>query len=187
MRLTEALGLSFLAHALLVAVPSGSGQRATLKQGISHDHFEVRLSGLRDRPLSPSASDESRVGETPDATDSKHVGLIPTVMPDSARYYKSSEVDKGAEPIETAPLVFPEQAYRNRTKGTVRLRIFIDRQGNIDQVDMVAVEPPGIFEQSAIDAVLGSHFTPAQKQGVTVKSVKEIEITFDPYESIRIP
>jgi hypothetical protein len=45
--------------------------------------------------------------------------------------------------------------------------------------------PPGVFEEAALTATQALQFRPARKYGRNVKSQKTIEVTFDPYESVR--
>jgi protein TonB len=101
--------------------------------------------------------------------------------PAPKRYFKSSEVDERATPVEMAALVYPEVAYMNRLRGTVRMRIFISGEGRVDRAEVVEATPKGHFEQAAIDAVQRTRFRPARKDGRPVPSQKLIEVEFDPY------
>ena len=101
--------------------------------------------------------------------------------PAPKRYFKSSEVDERATPVEMAPLVYPEVAYMNRLRGTVRMRIFISSDGRVDRAEVVDATPKGRFEQAALEAVQRTRFRPARKDGRPVPSQKLIEVEFDPY------
>lgn len=101
--------------------------------------------------------------------------------PAPKRYLKSSEVDERATPVEVAPLVYPEVAYMNRLRGTVRMRLFISAEGRVDRAEVVEAKPKGRFEEAAIDAVQRTRFRPARKDGRAVPSQKLIEVEFDPY------
>jgi protein TonB len=103
------------------------------------------------------------------------------------RYYGPREVDVRAEPLNEVDLVYPQVAYQNRTRGRVRLNIFINQDGAIDRVEVVEAIPPGIFEEAALTATNALRFSPATKWGRPVKSRKAIEVVFDPYESINTP
>lgn len=118
----------------------------------------------------------------PSATSS--TGLIPEVPAETDRYYLSSEVDVRAEPLKMEPLVYPEQAYQMRIFGKVRLRVYINEEGNIDSIDVVEATPPGVFEDAALKALLATKFSAALKNGNKVKNQKLMEINFDPYENI---
>lgn len=96
------------------------------------------------------------------------------------RYFLSAEVDQKAEPIAVAPLIYPEDAYLRRISGSVTLRVYLNETGAIDGVDILAADPPGMFDQAALDAVLATRFRPALLLARPVKNVKTIEIRFDP-------
>lgn len=107
-----------------------------------------------------------------------HQPSIALVIPD--HYFSSAEVDQKAEPIEVAPLIYPEDAYLRRIPGKVTLRLYLNETGAIDGVDILAADPPGMFDQAAVDAVLATRFRPALLLARPVKNVKTIEIRFDP-------
>jgi protein TonB len=101
--------------------------------------------------------------------------------PAPKRYWKSSEVDERATPVEMAALVYPEVAYMNRLRGTVRMRIYVSGEGRVERAEIVEASPKGHFEKAAIDAVQRTRFRPARKDGRPVASQKLIEVEFDPY------
>jgi protein TonB len=74
-----------------------------------------------------------------------------------------------------------------RIAGKVALRIFINEQGGIDMISIMAAAPPGVFDEAALTATQALQFTPALKNGREVKSQKTIEVVFNPYERIAIP
>lgn len=102
-------------------------------------------------------------------------------------YYNAREVDVRAEPVNEVALVYPQLAYQNRVRGVVLLKILISERGAIDDMSVVESEPKGTFEAAALNAALATRFSPAIRNGRTVKSQKMLEIRFDPYESIHIP
>lgn len=103
----------------------------------------------------------------------------PRILP--KRYLTSSEVDERAVPLEMAELLYPEKAYLNRLRGTVRMRVYISSAGRVEKAEVVDAAPKGHFEQAAMDAVQRTSFTPARKDGRAVPSQKLIEVEFDPY------
>jgi len=100
------------------------------------------------------------------------------LVPD--RYLSPSEVDQKAAPLELAPLIYPEEAYLRRIGGKVMLRLFISETGSIDGIDILVADPPLMFDQAAVDAVMGSRFKAARLLSRPVKSIKTIWIQFDP-------
>jgi periplasmic protein TonB len=97
------------------------------------------------------------------------------------RYLRSSDVDERAQPIQMAPLLYPEKAYINRIAGSVRVRVFISEQGAVDRAEVEGATPSGHFEDAALDAVRRTRFSAARKNGAAVPSQKLIEVNFDPY------
>jgi TonB family protein len=127
-----------------------------------------------EKPLEKSAGIEAREARSGSS------------LPMPARYYKSSEVDTPATPLERGPLVFPEHAYVSKLRGTVKARIYIDEDGRVVSVDIVNVKPfGGIFEEAALEALRQVRYSPALLAGQTVKTQKLIEVVFDPYEEAR--
>lgn len=104
-------------------------------------------------------------------------------LPIAERYYRSSEVDEPAVPLERGPLVFPEDAYVWKLAGLVRARVYIGAGGEVESVYIEEVQPrTGIFEQAALEALRQVRYRPAMIAGAAVKSQKLIEVKFDPYE-----
>jgi len=103
------------------------------------------------------------------------------------RYYAGREVDVRADQVNEVALLYPQQAYAMRLAGRVVLRIFIGDSGVIDNILVVEAMPPGVFEDAALVAARALHFKPALKDGRPVKSIKNIEVVFNPYDSIHIP
>jgi len=107
------------------------------------------------------------------------------ITPDG--YYAARELDVLAEPLNEVDLVYPPLAYQMRMKGKVTLRILINERGGIDQVSVLDSEPRGTFEGAALTAAWALRFSPAKKNGRSVRSRKTIEVNFDPYERISTP
>lgn len=103
------------------------------------------------------------------------------------RYYSAGDLDLRARQINDVELIYPKVAYEMRVRGRVLLELLIDDGGAIDAISVLESEPAGIFEQPAIGAAAALKFAPAIKAGRPVKSLKKIEIVFDPYQSINVP
>lgn len=173
MLLRYALLLSLIAHFALICmlqpVLRGAATRSMLDRSIA---ATLSVSFLHRSPA-PVRRDERRLNEPS--------------RPPSGRYLAASAVQVPARPIKLQPIIIPERAYLDRTKGKVRLRIFIDRRGSVAHVEIVAAEPPGVYERSAIEAVTASIFAPARLNGIPIATVKDIEIDVDPYDTIGMP
>ncbi len=111
----------------------------------------------------------------------------PPASSSSLPYRKSSEVDEPAEPIDIAPLIYPDDPYLRKIAGKVTLRIFINEIGTVDSIDVLSAVPSGLFEVAAIDSILDTRFRPARLFGKAVPNVKVVEINFDPYRDAPAP
>ena len=95
-------------------------------------------------------------------------------------YYSSREVDEPARAVGDALLVYPHEALQLRVSGEVKLKLFIDEFGTLVRSEVVSADPPGIFEEAALQALTGMHFSPARKGEQAVRSQRTVQITFDP-------
>jgi len=197
-RLAYGLALSLLAHLLLIA---GVRPMTAVYAPPAPLQVDIRQSATApDAPLSIPASSNAVADPGPDSPAAAVAkpepvrpvpGAVPNVRPDPRlpleRYYTSLELDVRAEPLNDPPLIYPQRAYQERTRGRVTLRILISQRGSVDEVTVLESEPRGMFEEAALDAVRSLQFSPAMRFGQRVKSQKTIEVEFDPYASIQVP
>lgn len=182
-RITLALACSIFLHIVIVAMyrETGalkkSGHQLTLSVQLRSPHITSST-----QTPAPSLSQNSPSIKSQD--DGGQNAVIPAPL---IKYYKSSEVDVRAEPIHLAPLNYPQGASSSRISGVVKLRVYINETGKIDdiQVDESSLGKP--FEEAARQTILNSSFAPAMKGGINVKSQKLLEITFEPIEEVPLP
>ncbi|MBI3374203.1 MAG: TonB family protein [Betaproteobacteria bacterium] len=98
-------------------------------------------------------------------------------------YLPASAVDVRADPINDVMLEYPEQAFLEGISGKVVLMLLINENGSVDDVILGWADPPGYFEQVAVQAARETRFSPAMKSGRPVKSRKLVEIEFTPRDS----
>jgi protein TonB len=181
--LVSSCGLHAVLLALPVALapqlnPAGTGLPSRLDARLVPGVFATPAASKEDVvPDNPPPAPDQTVAADAPGPMPKQPSLA-LLVPD--RYFASAEVDQKAEPIDVAPLIYPEEAYLRRIPGRVTLRVFLDETGAIDGIDVLAAEPPGMFEQAAVDAVLATRFSPALLFSRPVKNVKTVEIKFDP-------
>ena len=101
-------------------------------------------------------------------------------LPSAQIYFRGSEVDERATPLNLVDLVYPEDALAREQSGVVTLRLKIDHLGVLRDAVVVDSRPAGVFESAALEAVMGLKFRPAMRNGVPVGSVKTIEVPFHP-------
>jgi protein TonB len=89
-----------------------------------------------------------------------------------------------ADQLDVRPLimtrVMPEYPAQlaSGARGRVVLRLFIAADGTLDRLQIAHAEPPGVFDQSALEAFSKARFTPGKKKGQAVPSLLLIEVTF---------
>jgi TonB family protein len=181
-KLALALTLSASAHALalahLVFVPLYGPQRGAS----STEALNVRLVALpvpiaSARVDSPAPQRPSRT--TPSPTREARATSSPG-LPTAEIYYRASELDERAVPLNEAPLEYPEAALQARLGGRVTLRLFIGQDGSLRKVELLDSQPSGVFDQAALKAVSALRFRPAIRNRVAVASMKTIEVPFHP-------
>ncbi|MHC1753473.1 energy transducer TonB [Humidesulfovibrio sp.] len=63
---------------------------------------------------------------------------------------------------------YPMSARRRGITGQVLLRIFVDAEGGVREVQVQTAEPPGVFEEKAVEAARKWRFEPALHKGAPV-------------------
>lgn len=101
-------------------------------------------------------------------------------LPSVEIYFRGSELDERAVPLNEVNLVYPDHALAANQSGVVTLRLKIDHLGVLRDATIVEAQPSGVFEAAAMQAVLALKFRPAMRNGVPVGSVKTIEVPFYP-------
>lgn len=79
------------------------------------------------------------------------------------------QVDRPPEILSRVPPRYPSAALDKEQEGVVTLRLLVDQEGAVRQVDLLSAEPPGVFEQAATDAVWRWRYRPAVYQGRDVR------------------
>ncbi len=79
------------------------------------------------------------------------------------------QVDSPPEVTSRRPPVYPPRALDREQEGVVTLRLLVDEEGVVRQVDLLEADPPGVFEQAATDAVWQWRYRPAVYQGREVR------------------
>ncbi|MHB1676088.1 MAG: energy transducer TonB [Sulfuriferula sp.] len=94
-------------------------------------------------------------------------------------YYPAKELDVLPQPLSPIVPLYPAQAAQASLQGWVVLRMKLDDMGRVRLIEVGAANPPGVFDQSAIDAFSHAKFAPAQKGGRAVNSLVEIKVRFE--------
>lgn len=93
-------------------------------------------------------------------------------------YALGIRLDPGPRPLDDIDPDYPDPV--NLRTGSVVLRILISETGHVDDVSVVRAEPPGVFDQAAVDAFSRARFSPGMAGGTPVKSQIRVEVQFMP-------
>lgn len=87
-------------------------------------------------------------------------------------------VDRMPTPVRQIKPRYPLAARRMGQSGQVLLRLFVDPEGAVREVNVVRAEPSGVFEVAAMEAVRKWHFSPAMSRGVAVGMWMTLPVRF---------
>jgi len=94
-------------------------------------------------------------------------------------FYPSRLLDLYPKPVAEVELHYPPKAGSEDMSGTVTLLLLIDELGIVVEASVVEADPPGYFEDAAIEAFKSVLFTPGQREGRVVKSRLVVQVSFD--------
>lgn len=95
--------------------------------------------------------------------------------------YEAGEVDQPARLLQEGTAQYPARAEREGVAGWVRLYLVVDARGQVRDLQVLAVDPPGYgFEQAALKAMRESRFEPARLRQVPVSQRFTKEYRFVP-------
>lgn len=192
MRLIDALLVSAIAHAGMLALPSGELSLAIQK---AHAPRTGRLTAeLRNKPKAekvvavldvereqhPAPTEAS--AEDPPASDHAATGLgLP--LP---HYYGPQEVSERARPAESIDLEPPElRGIPGR--GKLILILWINEDGKVDRVETESSQIADTMAKVISEQFRRATFTPAQLDGKAVKSRMKIEVVVRPPSAYVVP
>ena len=80
----------------------------------------------------------------------------------------AGQVDSGFIPLSRQPPEYPYKAARHGIEGWVRVAFDVTATGNVENVEVIESDPPGVFEIAASRAVLRWRFKPRIVNGEAV-------------------
>jgi TonB family protein len=96
------------------------------------------------------------------------------------RYFAASWLSVKPYPLRRVDLELPQAKNGIEYYGTVRLEVYINADGGVDRVDAAASTVPAEFRDDAVKAFSQARWEPGRIWGIRVKSVKRVEIDFEP-------
>jgi len=95
--------------------------------------------------------------------------------------------DQAPRLVHRVAPVYPEIARKAGVEGRVILQIVVDEAGKVIEARPVVADPPGIFEQDAMTAVMQWRFEPALKDGNPIKVRMGQLVEFRLHPVLRMP
>ena len=120
------------------------------------------------------------VASPPAAPESQTFGpALEVPQIEDPEFYPARRLDVLPRPIGDVALRYPEVAADQEVSGRVVLLILIDELGMVVEASVISADPPGVFEEAALESFRNVMFTPAQRHGRAVKSRLPVEVNFD--------
>jgi protein TonB len=95
-------------------------------------------------------------------------------------WYRAPDLDVYPRALGPVAPAYPAQAQREGIGGEVTLVLKVDERGAVQEVAVVQAAPAGYFEAAAMAAFQGARFTPAERDGRSVRSEVVVRVSFDP-------
>ena len=84
-----------------------------------------------------------------------------------------------ARPKSRPKPTYPRLAQRQGIEGFVTLRLRIDANGAVQDAVVVSAEPPGVFDEAALQTARRYRFTPARRGSEAVATTLQQTIRFE--------
>jgi protein TonB len=85
-------------------------------------------------------------------------------------------VFRDVKPVKKVRPVYPREAEDQHIQGRVKVRLSVDLDGNVTDVEVLLAEPPGVFEEAVLTAVKQYKF---KRDGTTYVADQEIVFKID--------
>jgi TonB family protein len=93
--------------------------------------------------------------------------------------FASAGLDNPPVAISRRPPAYPLRARREAIEGKVEIELLVNDHGGVDDVRIIAAQPPGVFEESVKQTVPGWRFKPGILMGRPVKTLVATTIRFE--------
>ena len=136
------------------------------------------------RPQSPSLAEPTETPvptlQVPPAENRSPEPEASTVSLPDPVHYAARELDVYPQPLNRIEPTYPQSALTGEIGGSVTLLLLIDESGRVTDVSVVDASPQDVFDESALQALAATTYSPAQKGGRTVRSRILVKIDYDP-------
>lgn len=130
------------------------------------------------QPVEAAAPDQTAPAQPPPPAASLPPAAALTSAVDLT-YYSAREVDVHPRALGQVVPDYPPEADRRHVSGKLLLQLKLQADGRVSDLDVLSASPPGVFEESALQAFRTARFTPAQRNGRPVRALVQIEVVYD--------
>jgi len=99
-------------------------------------------------------------------------------------WYEAKELDRYPAMLASIQPDYPAAAASHAVTGAVTVLLRIDETGRVREVSVVSADPPGYFEDAALQAIRAARFEPAQRDGLAVRSQVVVKLRFAPPQTL---
>jgi len=85
-------------------------------------------------------------------------------------------VFRDVKPVKKVKPVYPPQAEQQHIQGSVKVRLNVDVEGNVTEAQVLSADPPGVFEESELEAVKQYKF---KKDGTSYQADQQVVFKID--------
>jgi len=85
-------------------------------------------------------------------------------------------VFRDVKAVKKVRAVYPPEAEQQHIQGRVKVRLNVDLDGNVTDVQVLLAEPPGVFEESVLTAVRQYKF---KRDGTSYQADQEVIFKID--------
>lgn len=157
--------------------PSETAEALPVAEPVAPPPAAVAPTATEAQPAAPApAAPQPEPASAPPAAPAPGVTITSSV---DLTYYSARDVDVHPRALREIVPDYPTDADRQRLSGSVRLQLKLEADGRVSDIDVVSANPPGVFNESAIQAFRDARFSPAQKNGRPVRALVLIEVVYD--------
>jgi periplasmic protein TonB len=119
------------------------------------------------KPTQPSPSESVKKPETPASLSQSAAVNKPVAKPGNGEA-KSKGVNSGIVELGCPMPKYPARAMSRHIDGWVKIEVTISTAGTVTNAKVVSAQPPGIFDDAALDATKRCKFKPKIMNGIAV-------------------
>lgn len=102
----------------------------------------------------------------------------PRSIADAAPWYPVARLDAPPRRIDQTRPVYPPEALSKGAQGWVKVKMQVNAQGVVETAEIIAAQPPGVFDAAVLAFFRQVRYQPPRKDGQTVRALIEERVRF---------